>query len=248
VDEDQVGNGAPYGPLTPINGGTINSGSSATWNNQNVARYGAAYFQATPGANCPVVTATFHRDSGSGEFYHVVTQKGNALQTVVEASGTDWTQSFLNNDLTKVVAIVGSTGTAVSVDITLSCADPVINIEQPNQGAPAYVGVSNAPDDIVIQVSVTNGSPAGPVVGGLTNSDFSVEVGGVPALVVGGGFVQEEYFLLVDTPAQSNNGPYDLEVFLEEPGTPNVIASDLEPEAVVYDATNTDHVIITDVS
>ena len=55
-------------------------------------------------------------------------------------------------------------------------------------------------------------------------------------------------FLRVDTPVQGANGPYDLEVFLEKPGTSTVIASDLETEAVVYDATDTDHVIVTDVS
>lgn len=249
VDEDQVGNGAPYGPLVPDPGGTINTVTTATWNNEMVSRYGMAYYAATPGADCPAISVSFHEDSGPGAFYHVVTQIGNAFQTHVEGSGTDWTQSFLNNGITNVVAIIGGQANDVQVDLTMSCTDPVIEIEQPNTGAPAYVGNFGSPDDIVVQVSVTDGSPTGPVVGGLTNADFSVEVGGVPAVVLpGGGFVQEEYFLLIDTPVQGGNGPYDLEVFLEEPGTSTVIASDLENDAVVYDNTNTDHVIITDVS
>jgi hypothetical protein len=114
--------------------------------------------------------------------------------------------------------------------------------------APDYVGPFGAPDDMIVQVSVTDGSPTGPVVAGLTNADFKAEVGGVPALVTGGGFVQEEYFLQVNTPIQGVNGPYDLEIFLEEPGTSTVIASDLESDAVVYDSTDTDLVVITDVS
>ncbi len=248
VDEDQAGNGAPYGPLIPTSGGTITTATSAIWNNQAVDRYGLRYYQATPGVDCPAISATFHEDAGPGAFYHVITQIGNAFQTHVEGSGADWTQNFLNNGITKVVAIVGGQANDVTVDLELGCVDPVIDIEIPNQLAPAYVGSSGSPDDIIVQVSVTDGSPTGPVVGGIANSDFKVEIGGDPALVVGGGFVQEEYFLRVDTPTQGANGPYDLEVFLEEPGTSTVIASDLETEAVVYDNTNIDHIIITDVS
>jgi len=249
ADEDQAGNPAPYGPLVPASGGTISSGSPASWAGQNVSRYGARYYVAAPHAtNCPVITASFQRTAGSTEFYHVVTQNGSAFNTHVEGSGASWTQSFLNDGVTQIAAIIGGQSNSATVDVELSCADPMIDIELPNTLAPAYVGPAASPDDIVVQVSVTDGSPTGPVVGGLTNSDFKVEVGGIPALVTGGGFVQEEYFLLVNTPTQSSNGPYDLEVFLEEPGTTTVIASDMESEAVIYDNTDTDHIIVTDVS
>jgi Mg-chelatase subunit ChlD len=249
ADEDQAGNPAPYGPLVPVNGGTIDSDSSASWAGQIANKYGVRYYSATPSASdCPVITASFNRTGGSTEFYHVVTQNGTAFNTHVEGSGASWTQSFINNGITKVVAIIGGQSSSATVNVELSCSTPVIDIELPNQLAPDYVGPFNSPDDIIVQVSVTDGSPTGPIVSGLANADFKVEVGGLPSLVVGGGFVQEEYFLRVDTPNQTANGPYDLEVFLEEPGTTNVVASDLEEEAVIYDATETDHVIITDVS
>lgn len=248
IDEDLAGNPAPYGPLLPVNGGTIDPVTSASWAAQVVSRYGARYYSATPDADCLLITADFHRSAGSTEFYHVVTQSGSTFKTHVEGSGTDWSQSFLNDGLTKVVAVVGGQGNSATVDVEFSCTTPVIEIELPNTLAPAYVGSSAGPDDIVVQVSVTNGAATGPVVSGLVNSDFKAEVGGIPALVTGGGFVQEEYFLLINTPAQAANGPYDLEIFLEEPGTTTVIASDTEADAVVYDNTNNDHVIITDVS
>lgn len=249
ADEDQVGNPAPYGPLVPTNGGTINSGTSASWTGQTVSKYGARYYSATPDASdCPVITAKFTRTGGSTEFYHVVTQNGSTFNTHSQGSGANWARSYLNNGITKVVAIIGGQGSSATVDIELSCSTPVINIDLPNQLAPAYVGGFATPDNIIVQVAVTDGSLTGPIVSGLANSDFKVEVGGLPALVLGGGFVQDKYFLRVDTPVQASNGPYDLEVFLEKPGTSTVIASDLEPEAVVYDATETDHVIITDVS
>jgi hypothetical protein len=249
ADEDQIGNPAPYGPLVPANGGVIDTVTPASWTSQYVVKYGARYYAATPDpSDCPVITADYQRTGGSTEFYHVVTQNGATLNTHVEGSGTSWTQSFINDGITKVVAIIGGQSNSATVDVTLSCTTPIIDIELPNTLAPDYVGPFGAPDDMVVQVSVTNGSPTGPVVSGLTNTDFQAEVGGLPALITGGGFVQEEYFLLVNTPIQSVNGPYDLEIFLEEPGTTTVIASDLETDAVVYDSTDTDLVIITDVS
>jgi hypothetical protein len=248
-DEDEAGNPAPYGPIVPTSGGTINSGTSATFAGQAVTRYGARYYSVTPSASdCTVITVNFQRTAGSSEFYHIITENGSAFNTHVEGNGLNWTQSFLNDGVTRVVAILGGQDNGATADIEFSCSSPVIEIELPNQLAPAYVGPSNSPDDIVVQVSVTDGSPTGPVVGGLSNSDFQVEVGGLPALVLGGGFVQEEYFLLVNTPMQGANGPYSLEVFLEEPGTSTIIASDTEADAVVYDNTNSDNIIITDVS
>ncbi len=248
ADEDQAGNGAPYGPLVPLNGGTITPVTAATWNAQTVDRYGIRYYSATPDPTCQVITAQFTRTAGGSEFYHVVTQAGSAFRTHVEGSGASWTQSFLNNGITRVIAILGGQNSSATVNVSLSCTTPVLEIELPSTGAPAYVGASASPDDMVVQLSVTNGVPTGPVVGGLSNNDFRVEVGGVLAAVVGGGQVQEEYFILVDTPTQGANGPYDLEVSLEAPGTATIIASDTEADAVLYDNTNADHVIVTDVS
>jgi hypothetical protein len=248
-DEDEAGNPAPYGPIVPISGGTINSSTSATFSGQSAASYGARYYSVTPSAtDCQVITVNFQRTAGSSEFYHIVTQNGSALNTHVEGNGANWTQSFLNDGITTVVAVLGGQGSGATADIEFSCTSPVIDIELPTQLAPAYVGSSTSPDNIIVQVSVTDGSPTGPVVGGLSNSDFRVEIGGILALVSGGGFVQEEYFLLVNTPDQAANGPYDLEVFLEEPGTSTTIASDTEMDAIIYDNTNTDNIIVTDVS
>ena len=45
-----------------------------------------ALFSATPGGTCPLVNATFHTDFGPA-FYHVITQKGNALVSHWKAQG-----------------------------------------------------------------------------------------------------------------------------------------------------------------
>jgi hypothetical protein len=242
IDEDEAGNPAPYGPLDPADGGTITSGTDASWSNQFVQKYGLRYYEADIGADCPVISASFHRDFDGPAFYHVVTQDGSAFQTHVEGSSKDWTQAFLNDGITKILAIVGSLEDTSQVDVTLACADPVVDIQMPNSGAVAYVTPAS---HFLAQVLVTNGSPTGPVVAGLTNDDFSAQVDGTDATVVNGGFIQEQYWLVIQAPSLTN-GTYDLEITLEEPGTTTPIASDTNADSVVYDEDNTDQVLVID--
>ncbi|MCK4900616.1 MAG: hypothetical protein KAS38_17680, partial [Anaerolineales bacterium] len=65
LDEDETGNPAPYGPVAPTSGGTIQVGVSAPWTNQSVERYGLRYYSADVASNCPVISASFHRDTSS---------------------------------------------------------------------------------------------------------------------------------------------------------------------------------------
>lgn len=245
VDEDEVGSPAPYGPIMPIDGGTISSGSSAIWNNQPISRYGAEYYGAAIGADCPVVNASFNTDSGPA-FYHVVTQDGGMLEYFGTISASSWSQSFYNTGLTNITAIAGSTNGSAQVDITLRCVDPVIDVMMPNDQAVAHVGPSNGPGKFLAQVSVTDGSPTGPVVDGLTVNDFKASVDGVEALVTAGGFIQEQYWLVVQAPILGADGTYDLEVRLEESGTTDVIATDTNAESVVYTPDNVDHLLVLD--
>ena len=83
-------------------------------------------------------------------------------------------------------------------------------------------------------------------VAGLTNGDFSAEVDGTAAAVVGGGFIQENYWLLIRAPTGLANGTYDLEVFMEEPGGGAVIASATEASSVEYTSDLLDHVLVID--
>jgi Mg-chelatase subunit ChlD len=250
VDEDQVGNGAPYGPISPTSGGTISIGTPANFANQALARYGARYFRAIPSAaNCPLISANFHTDFGPA-FYHVVTQKGNvapfALASYAQSTATDFTRSFFNDGLTAVVGIAGATNAAAQADILLECVNPVIDIKLPNNGAVANVGPFNAPGKFLAQVQVTNGSPAGPVVAGLTVNDFKVRVNGQNALISTGGFIQQQYWLVVQAPTQAADGVYDLEVSLEQSGTTTVLATDTNAASVSYNANNIDQVLVLD--
>ncbi len=238
IDEDEPGNPAPYGPIVPNPGGTIQVGAPATWTSQWTDRYGIRYYEADIGTSCPVISASFVHDYGPA-FFHVVTQNGTAFSTHVQGGGGDWAQAFLNDGVTKVVAIVGSLDSSSEVDITLSCADPTLQIVMPNSGAVARVQPG---DKFLAEVLVTDGgAPAAPVIAGLTNSDFTATVNGVNAPVVGGGFIQEEYWLLLEAP-DLPNGTYTLVVTLET--TP--AASDTNANSVVYTADLTDQVLVID--
>lgn len=243
IDEEQAGNPAVYGPIAPAEGGTIQVGTSATWNNQSIERYSLRYYRANLGANCPVVSASFHRDDSGPAFYHIVTQNGTVFNTHVEGSGADWTQAFINNGITSIVAIVGSLDNSSQVDVTLSCADPVIEIKMPNDVAVSRVQPTTK---FLAQVLVTDGSPTGPVVAGMVNSLFSAQVGGEDATVVGGGFIQEQYWLLIRAPASLADGTYDLEISLEDPDTGTPVASDTSANSVVYTLELTDQALVID--
>ncbi len=236
IDEDETGNPGPYGPVSPNSGGMIDVGTSAVWNDQWTDRYGIRYFEADIGADCPVISVSFVHDSGPA-FYHIVTQDGTALKTHMERSGGNWNQAFLNHGVTKVVAIAGSLGSSSQVDITLGCAEPVLEIQMPNSGA---VARTQSGDKFLVQVLVGDDS-GGPVVSGLSNSDFAVTVKGEVAPVIGGGFIQEQYWLLVEAP-DLEDGTYDLAVTLETTQT----ASDTSPDSVVYTDDRTDQVLVID--
>ncbi|MGE5123026.1 MAG: VWA domain-containing protein [Acidobacteriaceae bacterium] len=243
IDEEEAGNPAVYGPLDPEDGGIIQIGDDATWSNQGINKYGLRYFQADVGANCPVVSASFHKDDAGPAFYHIITQHDTAFNTHVEGSGTDWTQAFLKGNTNSIVAVVGSLENSSQVDITLSCANPVLDIKLPNSVAVARVQPATK---FLAQVQITNGSAAGPVVAGLSNSYFTAQVGGQEATVVGGGFIQEQYWLLIQAPASLADGVYDLEITLSEPGSGTSLASDTSADSVVYTLELVDQALVID--
>ncbi len=241
IDEEEPGNAAVYGPLDPNGGSTIQMGTSDSWIGHFINPYSLRYYQANVGANCPVVSANFHKRNDGPAFYHVVTQNGSTFLTHKEGSGPDWTQAFMDEDITRITAIVGSLGNSSQVDISLSCANPVVDVKMPNDVAVARVQPGTR---FLAQVLVTDGSPAGPVVTRLTNEHFQANVGGLAANIVGGGFIQEQYWLLIDAPNLSD-GAYDLEISLQEPGGA-VLASDTNPSSVVYSSSLSDQVLIID--
>ena len=245
IDEDEIGNPMAYGPISPEAGGTLNLGSSAIWNSQPINRYGAKYYQAAIGNNCPVVNATLATSSGPA-FYHVITANGGTLDYFETSTAGTWTRSFYNDGIDEIIAIAGSTSSNATIDVTLQCFDPQIDVKLPNEGAVANVGPFNGPGKFLAQVLVTDGSPTGPVIDGLTINDFKASVDGSEAFVTTGGFIQEQYWLVIQAPNKAADGTYDLDVRLEESGTATVIATDTNPASITYTPDNVDHLLVLD--
>ena len=245
IDEDEAGNPAPYGPIVPSDGGTVSNALSANWNNQNVSRYGARYFRAAVDNDCTLISASLNTDSGPA-FYHVITEKSGNLDFFDTSTSSSWNRSFFNDGISHVTVIAGSTGNSSTVDVSLTCLDPVVDVKLPNDGAVASVGPFNGPGKILAQVLVTNGTPTGPVIDGLTINDFKAAVGGQESLITAGGFIQEQYWLVIQAPNQAADGLYDLEVRLEESGTATTIATDNNANSISYTPDNVDHLLVID--
>ncbi len=252
IDEQQAGNPAPYGPINPQSAGVLTG--SVTWAAETISRYGAQYYTADlTNPACPVVSVQFDKISGSGApFYYVVTQSGQNLVTDIHYEGPsgnwggDWSQSFATPGLTRVTAIAGSLGNSMLVSVNFVCATPGLEIQSPSAGAPVFVGEFNNPGKLLAAVSVTGASGSSPVVAGLSMKNFTARINGVPATVVAGGFVQEQYWLHIQSPEQAANGVYDLEIILNNPATGMAIAADTNPSSVVYDDSRGDQVLVID--
>ncbi len=245
IDEDQTGNSMPYGPIVPLAAGPINGVTSVTWSNEAINRYGAKYYRTEIGNDCPLVSASVKTDAGPA-FYHVITEKGNALDYFGSNTASSWNRSFFNDGIDYVTVIAGSTSNSSTVDIAVECLDPVIDIKLPNNGAVAQVGPFDGPGKFLAQVLVTNGSAKGAVIDGLTINDFRAAVGGQNALITAGGFIQEQYWLVVQAPPQAADDTYNLEVSLEESSSATVIATDTSANSVTYSPDNVDHLLVID--
>ena len=69
---------------------------------------------------------------------------------------------------------------------------------------------------------------------------------GLGLALTGGGFILEQYWLVVRAPAGLADGLYDLEIMLEEPGSSTVVANDTEFSSVEYTSDKVDHVLVID--
>jgi len=234
LDEQQAGD--QPGPVAINTGSSITSVANETWPGEAISQDGMDYYESPIGADCEAPTVSFTNVTGNPGLW-VVTRSNDEYRfdSGITAFGGSWSQSFLKTDETHLAAVVVGLSSGATADIEMSCGSPVVDIKQPLQLSPVYV---QPLDVIVVQVLVTNGTPTSPVIAGFSYTDFTAEIDGTPALNLGGGFVEEQYFLLVQAP-NIPNGPKDLSIALGS-------ASDIETEAVVYDVTNTDNVIVID--
>lgn len=110
---------------------------------------------------------------------------------------------------------------------------PRFQILNPRNGQAANAGDPAAPDHLLIRLSVAlpPALPNKPVFG---SAQFSATIGGLPAPVLSGAQVGQEFWLLVQAPVQSESKFYDLVVGFDGGATSHNDQSDTETNAVYY--------------
>lgn len=206
--------------------------------------WAARYFQLNLTSSCQVVNYKFTSTSGDTLGFDVLTVSGSTLQDHWSTVGTSFNKSFINDGYSKAVGIVTTFQDSANYRVEFGCVTPTIEIERPQQlgaGSPALVGPHDAPNPFTVRLRVSAAGSAS--LEGLEASDFQVTVGGQAAGILGSAYVLDRYWLSIDTPTQTSDGVYDLEVELLS------VATDTEPQSVLYSTLGQNDVVhVLDVS
>lgn len=114
----------------------------------------------------------------------------------------------------------------------LSC-QPRFAIVNPVSGQAANAGDPAAPDKVLVRLNMAL-PPALPTKPTFTAAQFSATIGGINAPVISGAPVGQEFWLLVQAPAQSESKFYDLAVSFSGAATGHSDNADTESNAIYY--------------
>ncbi len=225
-----------------------------------MSEYGANYYEAMVSADCQLIYWRVIGDPGA-EFMHswMMIQEdsnGDTVEEVVSllrSAGGDFARAAWNYRsasggpaYSRMVGIVATGGHAYGYDWELGCTQPSVEIIAPTTANPTYVGEPTDPGRFLLWLQVTGDVGTSTYVAGLEWSrDFTVTVGSDVAEILNGGYVQNQYWLVVqapDKPAASLGDKFDVTVQLG----PVVGISDTEIDAVIYDLFTTDQVLVID--
>ncbi len=241
--------------------GGVDAFDSEVNNPDAMSAYGANYYEGLLGPDCLLAYWRVEGDPGA-RFLHswLIVQEdsnGDTREEVVvhlRSEGQNFARALWNlrkssnlgaPDYTRMVGIVATGNEAYGYDWELGCTQPSLNIVDPTQEDPAYVGDPNDPGRFLVWLEVTGGAGSSTYVAGLDWSrDFTVTVGTDVADVLNGGYVQDQYWLVVeapDKPAASIGDKFDLLVNLG----PSIV-TDMENDAVIYDIHSSDQVLVID--
>jgi len=147
----------------------------------------------------------------------------------------------------RAIGVVTGLAASGNPDVSYGCVNPQVNIEQPTTSAFAMVGTPGNPRKFIVRLRVTD--TAGNPVAGLTADAFTVEARKagtatlIPANVINASYVQDDYWLLVRAPNESQGAElgafYDLRVSLGA-------ANDSENSALVYLDRDQDVMLVLD--
>jgi hypothetical protein len=247
IDENQYGEGT-YGsvPVTPWSGITLSGGYdafTAQYYSMDFAPGSCAAVGVHGTANYDVGWALLGLETGSG---------GGTAKGLSRQQGREYYRAFLASPTTnidRIAAVVATYWDFTSQEIKFGSGPVTVAVQTPTTDQPAYVGLPDDPGRLVMRVMVagpaelTPSSPDTLAMAGLAAEDFAVTIGGLLAEVYSAGYVGGYYSLVVQAPAQSADGRYDLTV-----GLCGSAAVQTVTEAVDYSNTIVNHVLVLDVS
>lgn len=271
-EERGSANPEPYRGVsrTNIDNNNLLNGSSGSLNALNTTisatntmpDYGVQYYEAglNTVSECPLVYWQVDAHESDARFLHSwmavqADSNGDGAEEIVSVSrseGGDFNRALWQGyqepgtpDYTRATAVIAATDTPYGYDWEMGCAYPSVDIVSPTTDDPAFVGFPDDPGRFLLWVQVEDTAGNIDFVEGLEwRRDFTVTVGADNAPILNGGYVQNQYWLVVDAPQKpgANVGDkFDVKVELG----PNRVP-DTEAEAIVYDSTVTDQVLVID--
>lgn len=224
-----------------------------------MSAYGVNYYEGILlNADCSLAYWRVIGDDGA-RFMHTwlliqADTNGDGAEEVISllrSEGKDFARAVWNpqraaTSYTRMVGIVATGDDPYGYNWEMGCTQPSINIVAPTTTNPAYVGDPGEPGRFLLWAEVTGAVGTSTYVAGLEWSrDFTVTVGADTADILNGGYVQNQYWLVVQAPTKpgaSIGDKFDVTVELGPGGG----ISDTETDAVIYDIVSKDQILVID--
>ena len=207
------------------------------------------YWEFNPASQCDFTAFTF--DGGGNDYaFSVMTEDGGNLVDRWTSFGNEWARTVRTVDLDSIVGVVSAVDDSGNVDVGHGCVTPSINIVSPTTSNHKMVGRADNPRTFIVRLDVDGQD--GSAISGLTSDAFNVWLrktsdgdGGVQiaADVVNAAYVQEDYWLVVQAPDDTDGAEtgefYDLTVELGA-------VDDIELGSILYVERTQDVMLVLD--
>ncbi|MBJ43551.1 MAG: hypothetical protein CMJ80_09800, partial [Planctomycetaceae bacterium] len=207
------------------------------------------YWEFNPATQCDFTAFTF--DGGANDYaFSVMTEDGGNLVNRWTSFGNAWARTVRTADLDSIVGVVSAVDDSGNVDVGHGCVTPSINIVSPTTSNHKMVGRADNPRTFIVRLDVDGQD--GSAISGLTSDAFNVWLrktsdgnGGVQiaADVVNAAYVQEDYWLVVQAPDDTDGAEtgefYDLTVELGA-------VDDIELGSILYVERTQDVMLVLD--
>ncbi len=208
---DMAQPGGTYGSVALSLNTALANGSQFVRSGENVAAWGARYYELRPAADVPVIDIKLTQDSVTPVYYTILAIRGQDIVYEFNQEARNLNQTLINNAYDRVVVIVAGLDQLANYRYSFNGTRPTLRIASPTTSNPARVGNPAAPDKFRIAVEVI-GADGTPLTGvDLTN--FSFRVGTVdltPANILTSAHIQNQQWFVVRAPGQTAAGAYDL--------------------------------------